>query len=280
MPSLALPGTRLHYEDTEDGDVAVVFSHGLLWDRRMYDAQVARLRGRYRCVAYDHRGQGASLDDGAPHDIERLTEDAAQLIERLGVAPCFFVGLSMGGFVGLRLAALRPELLRGLVLIGSAADREPRRNVPKYRAMELVSRWFGYRALLGAIMKIMFGRTFLRDPARADERRRAEEALLALDPARTRRALEAVVGRRGLEDLLPRIAVPTLVLHGAEDAAIARERAHRTAQAIRGAEWVDIPRAGHTATIEEPAAVSAALERFLAATLARAGVSPHSASAR
>jgi pimeloyl-ACP methyl ester carboxylesterase len=57
-------------------------------DLRMYDAQVAHLSGRYRCVAYDHRGQGQSRDDGSPYDMERLTEDAAQLIERLGLASC------------------------------------------------------------------------------------------------------------------------------------------------------------------------------------------------
>src|SRR6266536_884543 len=125
MPFLPVNGAELYYEDTEEGAAPILFSHGLLWSLRMYDAQVKHLRGRYRCVAYDHRGQGQSRDDGSPYDMERLTEDAVQLIERLGIAPCFFVGLSMGGFVGLRLAAQRPELLRGLVLIESAADGAP-----------------------------------------------------------------------------------------------------------------------------------------------------------
>ena len=50
----------------------------------------------------------------------------------------------MGGFVGMRLAARRPELLRSLTLIESAADGEPRWNVPKYRAMSLVARALGF----------------------------------------------------------------------------------------------------------------------------------------
>jgi len=264
MPTLAVEGAELYYEDTRDGAVPIVFSHGLLWSLRMYDAQVAHLRARYRCVAYDHRGQGLSRDDGSPYDMERLTDDAAQLIERLGLAPCFFVGLSMGGFVGLRLAAQRPDLLRGLVLIESAADAEPRANVPRYRAMELISRWFGNRLLLRPIMKIMFGTSYLGDPSRAEERRAIEQSLLALDPERTRRALEAVVERRAAVDLLPRIAVPTLVLHGTEDRAISAARARATAERIRGAVWVDVPSAGHTSTIEQPEAVNAALAAFVA----------------
>jgi len=110
MPLLPVDGAELHYEDTTGGAPPILFSHGLLWNLRMFDAQVAHLSGRYRCVAYDHRGQGQSRDDGSPYDMERLTEDAAQVIEQLGLAPCVFVGLSMGGFVGLRLAARLPRL--------------------------------------------------------------------------------------------------------------------------------------------------------------------------
>jgi 3-oxoadipate enol-lactonase len=274
MPFLSVNGAELYYEDTQEGAAPIVFSHGLLWSLRMYDAQVAHLRGRWRCIAYDHRGQGRSRDDGEPYDMERLTDDAVQLIERLGIAPCFFVGLSMGGFVGLRIAARRPDLLRGLVLVASSGDPEPRANVPRYRAMELVSRWLGYGLLKRPIMKIMFGRSFLEDPSRAAQRRDMEQALLALDPPRMRRALESVVSRRGVADLLPSIAVPTRILHGAEDNAIAEPRARRTASLIPGGEWVPIPRAGHTATVEEPAAVSAAIESFVSAVKPRAPAGP------
>jgi pimeloyl-ACP methyl ester carboxylesterase len=262
MPHLRIDGADLHYEDTRQGEQAIVFSHGLLWDARMYDAQVAHLRGRYRCIAYDHRGQGESSAPG-PYDMERLADDAVALIEALSAAPCHFVGLSMGGFVGLRLAARRPELLRSLVLVESAADPEPRWNVPRYRAMEWLGRHLGYGVLLGRIMKIMFGPAFLRDPSCAEARRRAEESLLALDPERTGLALDAVVRRRGVEDLLPRIRVPTLVLHGTDDAAIRPARARRTFERIPGARWEDVPGAGHTSVVERPAAVNAALDGFL-----------------
>jgi 3-oxoadipate enol-lactonase len=53
-------GVRLRVEEEGSGEEPMVFSHGMLRDRRMFDAQVAVLRERYRCVRYDHRGQGES----------------------------------------------------------------------------------------------------------------------------------------------------------------------------------------------------------------------------
>ncbi len=265
MPSLAVDGVELHYEERGSGP-AVVFSHGLLWSGRMFEAQLAALSSRYRCIAYDHRGQGRSATSPAAYDVERLTADGAAVIEKLGAAPCHFVGLSMGGFVGLRLAIARPELLRTLTLVESAADGEPRLNVPKYRAMALVGRLVGYRPMVPAIMRIMFGSTFLRDGARRELKRKMEAELLALEPARLEAALDAVVRRRPLSDEeLGRIKTPTQVVHGTEDRAIVPPRAERTARAIPGAAWVPLARAGHTSSVEAPDALTEALARFFEA---------------
>jgi pimeloyl-ACP methyl ester carboxylesterase len=264
MPLVSVNGTELHVEEAGAGPETIVFSHGLLWSGAMFEAQIAHFAARYRCVAYDHRGQGGSPPSRGPYDMETLAEDAAALIVARDAAPCHFVGLSMGGFVGQRLALRRRELLRSLVLVDTAADAEPRANVPKYRAMNLAARLLGYRALVGAIMKIMFAPPFLRDPARAAERARWRGHLLGLTRAPTQAALESVIRRRPIADQIARIATPTLVVHGAEDRAIVPPRARAMAEAIPGARWVAIPRAGHSSTIEEPAAVTAAIEDFLA----------------
>jgi pimeloyl-ACP methyl ester carboxylesterase len=264
VPLVKIEGAELHVEDTGGAGPPIVFSHGLLWSGRMFGAQVEHLRGRYRCIAYDHRGQGRSPESATPYDMDVLAQDAAALIEKLGVGPCHFVGLSMGGFVGMRLAIRRPELLRSLVLVDTAADPEPRRNIPKYRAMAFVTRLFGYRPLVGTVMKIMFARAFLTDPERAAERRQWEQHLMELRVAPTRTALEAVITRRPIEAELGKIGTPTLVVHGAEDTAIVTPRARRMADGIPGARWVTVPRAGHSSTIEEPDAVSRAIGEFLA----------------
>ena len=271
MPRLRVQtGVELYYAERGAGP-PVVFSHGLLWSGRMYDAQVAALSSSHRCITYDHRGQGDSPLSPAPYDMDMLADDAAVLIEKLGAAPCHFVGLSMGGFVGLRLALRRPELLRSLTLIGSAADGEPRWNRPKYRAMALIARRIGFGLMVPMVMRIMFGPPFLRDPARSSLRARLAAELGALAIEGVEPALSAVIERRPILDELQRIRTPTLVLHGAEDRAIVLARSERTAAAIAGARLVVVPRAGHTATVEEPELITSALTAFISGVAAAAG---------
>ena len=262
MPMLPVGDTELYYED-EGAGVPIVFSHGLLWSGRMYRAQVAALRDGFRCVTFDHRGQGRSKTSPSPYDMETLADDAARLIDALKLGPCHFVGLSMGGFVGLRLALRRAELLRSLTLIDSAADPEPRLNVPKYAVMEWLSRRLGMRMLVPSVMRIMFGRAFLRDRARAGLRAEQAAELASLQPDRMRAALDSVVRRQPVTHGLGSIATPTLVLHGADDRAIVLPRAQKMAAAIPGAQLLVIPRAGHTSTVEEPEAISRELRRFV-----------------
>src|SRR5258708_37341847 len=157
MPRLQVDGADLHYQEAGRGP-ALVFAHGLLWSSSMFRFQIAALRDRYRCIAFDFRGQGQSEVTRRGYDMDTLARDAAQLIEKLGAAPAHFVGLSMGGFIGMRLAARRRELLRSLVLMETAADSEPRLHHPKYKLMALSARLLGFGPLSRAGVKILFGR--------------------------------------------------------------------------------------------------------------------------
>lgn len=265
MPWMDVNGTRLYYEDTGGSGVPIVFSHGLLWSCRMFDKQVAALKDRYRCIAYDHRGQGQS-DVSRVHtvDMDMVYEDAAALIEKLGVGPCHFVGLSMGGFVGMRLASRRPELLRSLMLLETSADPEPTENVSRYNLLNFIARWFGVKWTLKAVMPIMFGRTFLEDPARASEREVWQRHYLS-NRKDIWRAVNGVTYRRSIHEELSRIRTPTLVIVGAEDVATVPAKAERIHAGIAGSRFVKLPRGGHTSCVEEPALVNAALEDFLRA---------------
>jgi|SRR6478735_1769720 len=121
MPMIRANGTALYYEDTGGSGAPVVFSHGLLWNSALFAPQIAVLKDRYRCVAYDHRGQGRSADDiGRAISIETVTEDAVALIEKLGLGPVHFCGLSLGGIVGMRLP------LAGLISSARSFSSTPR----------------------------------------------------------------------------------------------------------------------------------------------------------
>jgi len=253
----------LHVVDSGDGSETVVFSHGLLISGVMFDPQVAALNRRYRCVVYDHRGQGRSAVPKRGYDMDTLTKDAISLIETLGIGPCHFVGLSLGGGVGLRLAIRRPDLLRSLTLIASNADAEARESRSKYRKLNFVARWFGLKAAVGRVMPIVFGQTFLNDPARTKERNFWSRQIAAGDRIGTTRTVAGVIEREDLFDQLGAIKTPTLVLAGEEDVAVPPEGSIRMQQAITGSKLVRLPRAGHSATLEEPDAVNVAIKEFL-----------------
>jgi len=255
----------LHVADSGDGPEAVVFSHGPLFSGVMFDPQVAALNRSYRCVVYDHRGQGRSAVPKSGYDLDTLTDDAISLIETLGTGPCHFVGLSMGGGVGLRLAIRRPDLLRSLTLIACNADPEQRKSRSRYRKLNFLARWFGLKSVVGRAMPIVFGQTFLNDPARTKERNFWRRQIAAGDRIGTIRAISGLLNRSGVFAQLGAIKTPTLVLIGKEDVAADPERSERMQRAIAGSKLVRIPHAGHSTTLEEPDAVNTAIKEFLEA---------------
>jgi len=263
VPTVELDDARLYYEDSGGSGPPIVFSHGLLLDLRMFDAQVAALRGRFRCIAYDHRGQGRSTS--APmrwYDMETCFRDAARLIDSLGATPCHFVGLSMGGFVGLRLAIRRPELLRSLTLLETSADPEPPENLGRYRLLNMIAKSLSIRLVAGRVLPILFGRTFLTDPARDSDRRLWRDRLIQ-NGRHVWPAVNGVIDRESVYEQLSAIRTPTCIAVGDEDVATVPEKSRRMHAAIPGSQLELIPQAGHSSPIENPEAVTRLLQRFL-----------------
>ena len=263
MPKLNVNGAAIYYEEHGTGPEAIVLAHGLLWSGRMFDEQVRALQDRYRCITFDFRGQGRSEVTASGYDMDTLTEDAAALIEALGCAPCHFLGVSMGGFVGQRLALRHPSLLKSLMLVETTADPEPEENKGRYRLLNVVARWVGLGVVANRVMPIMFGEKFLEDPARAQEREVWRQRLIANHRIGITRAVEGVINRSGVFDQLDRIALPTLIVVGDQDVATVPAKAERMQERIRGSKRVVIAGAGHTSTVEEPKAVNEALVAFL-----------------
>ena len=276
MPLLACNGAQIFYESTGEGPETIVFAHGLLWSGEMYAAQVAEFSKRYRCITFDFRGQGKTPVTAGGYDMDALADDAVALLEALGTGPVHFAGLSMGGFVAMRVAARRPDLVRSLILLETSAEPEPRENIGRYKLLGFVGRWLGYNLVASQVMPIMFGLTFLRDPARARERDAWRARLIANDRVGIERALAGVIGRQSIDTQLGAISAPTLVIVGDEDVATPRAKAERIRDGIPGAKLVVIPHAGHSSTIEEPVAVNAAIAAFLDEVAARAASAPPS----
>ncbi len=263
MSKMRVNAVELYYEEQGSGSETIVFAHGLGLSSRMFDDQVAALRDRYRCIAFDFRGQGQSEMTRTGYDMETATEDSAALIQALNCAPCHFVGLSMGGVVGMLLAVRRPEFIKSLTLIAATADPETGRKKAIYVLLSLIARLFGAGATARQGMQVLFGKKSLTDPAREAERQEWLQRMSSSSGVGFARAMLGVINRKDIASEIGKITAPTLILVGDQDSAQGPDKSQRIHERIAGSNLVIIPGAGHSSTIEEPAAVTAEITAFL-----------------
>ncbi len=264
MPTVDVNGTTLHYED--DGPIeapALVFSPSMFFDGRMFARQAEAFSDRYRVIRYDLRGQGQSARHPREElDMDVQCEDAAELIEALGIAPCTFVGNSMGGFIGLRLAARRPDLVSSVVVMGTSADVEE--SVDEMDGLAAVFAEHGMEPVIDPVLHFMMGDTTLTDPSRADVLAGARELLLTRTPEYADSVWQ-IAHRKPILDELPKITVPLTVVAGTEDHTYPPPKSEQIVALVPHAEYVVMERTGHVHALENPEAVNRVLEEHLAA---------------
>ena len=264
MPTFQRGHTTIAYTDTgapqgrEDAPV-VFFAHGLLFSGWMFQHQIAHLKDRYRCVTIDFRGQGQSPRAMGGYDMDTLTVDVAELLRHLQIPVVNFVGLSMGGFVGIRLAARNPETVHTLTLMDTAATAEDPANRPKYKLLSKVYRVAGIRPLRSRVAPIMLAPGNEEAPWVQEWISRTER----IDRAGLVKAIESVADRDPCEDEAIRVIAPTLVMVGAEDAATPPAKSLQLTELITDSRFHEIPGAGHSPSMERPEEVNSILEAFL-----------------
>jgi 3-oxoadipate enol-lactonase len=268
MPTFTRDGAAIHYTDT--GTPAggpetrtVFFGHGLLFSGWMFHPQITALQAEHRCVAIDWRGQGQSAATKDGYDMDTLADDAVALIESLGVAPVHYVGLSMGGFVGQRIAARRPELVRTLALLDTSAGPEDLDNIKRYKLLGRIFRVAGISPLRKAVLPIMFGPAFLADASRKPVIDEWEHRLKASARSGVAKAVMGVADRLPIENEISRIIAPTLVIVGADDVATPPVKSQLITELVPGARLAQIPDCGHTSTLEQADTVTRLLRAFL-----------------
>jgi 3-oxoadipate enol-lactonase len=263
MPTIQVNGVNFFYKESGSGPETIVFSHGLLMDHSMFEPQRAVFEKQYRVIAYDHRAQGQSEDIGRGYDMSTIADDAALLIRALKAAPCHFAGLSMGGFVGMRLAAHHPELIATLTLMNTTATKEKAANRIKYAFLAQMVKIFSPAPFTPIAVKELFGQTTRRSAARRPMLEKWTGKLRAR-PRNIARSLSAVMNRREFRaDELAAIRCPTLVITGDDDTAQPPSNSKSMIAGIRGARHVNISGAGHSSCLETPEAVVAAMQELL-----------------
>ncbi len=269
MPLAHVNGADIHYTDTgapaERPDApVVVFGHGLLFSGWMFSHQVEALKDEYRCVAIDWRSQGHSPAARDGHDMDTLSLDLVALLDELGLDAVHYVGLSMGGYVGMRFAARHPDRLHSLVLLDTDAGPEDPEVRSKYRLLANIYRLVGPGPLRQQIEPIMFGPTMRDDPAGHAVIDEWVTMLKKNKKAGMRRAVLGVTERLPVTDEIGDIRARTLVAVGADDVATVPAKSEAIAAAIDGAKLEIIPDAGHSSTIEQPEVLTRLIREHLA----------------
>lgn len=115
MPIETFNGVRLRYELTPAGEIPLVLVHGSWGSHLQWDAAAAELSKSFRVLTYDRRGHSESECPSGQGSVREDVGDLAALIESFGLAPAYVAGNSFGASISLRLAAERPDLLRGVI---------------------------------------------------------------------------------------------------------------------------------------------------------------------
>jgi len=254
-------GIETRYEiHGREGAEWLVFSHSLACSARMWEPQIAAFRDRYRILAYDTRGHGASDAPPGPYTLELLADDLAALLEHLDIRNAHFCGLSMGGMIGQTFALRHPGRLRTLVLADTTSRYPPEAAVlwaERIRTAETQ----GMAALAQPTLERWFTRAFRERHPEVVERVRA---LILATPVAGYVGCCHAIPKIDLTARLKEIRCPALVIVGAEDPGTPPAMAREIHDNLPGSEYVEIPGAAHLANLEQPQAFDRALGDFLA----------------
>jgi len=214
--------------------------------RELWDAQIDALERDFRVLRYEHRGHGASPEPQGPYSMPELGADAIALLDELGIERALWCGLSLGGMVGMWLAVHAPERLSGLVLACTSARVA---SPDAYRERAALVREHGIEPVADAIVARWFTSTTFHERPNLPERFRA---IVVSQPVEGYAGCcEALAGWDFREELAS-IAVPTLVVAGAEDEATPAADTDLLADRIPGARRVVLDGAAHLANLERP----------------------------
>jgi 3-oxoadipate enol-lactonase len=255
-----LGGAAVAYDARGEGR-AVLLLHAFPLGLSMWAAQAEALSSAHRVVRFDARGFGGSPPGDGPLTMERIADDAAALLDQLGIERVVVAGCSMGGYAAFAFVRRHPERLGGLVLQDTRAGADTEAAKANRHALARRILTEGAPAAVEALLPKLLGETTHRD--RPETVARVRDWILATSPRGIANALHGLAAREDSRATLAAIRVPTLVLVGEEDVLTPPSEAEAIARAVPGARLVAVPKAGHLANLENPARLNAALVAFL-----------------
>jgi 3-oxoadipate enol-lactonase len=205
----------------------VVLGNSLGTTREVWEPQARVLGGRFRLLRFEHRGHGGSPAPPGPYTVGGLAADVIRLLDDFGVETASYCGISLGGMIGMWLAASAPHRIGALALCCTSAHLPPAQAWAR-RAAQV--RAAGMASVSGPVVGRWFTAAYREhDPAPAAG---FVAALEGVEPEGYAGCCEAIAAM-DLRPMLGQISAPVLVIAGAEDAATPPWHGAQIASAIR-----------------------------------------------
>jgi len=237
-----------------------VLGNSLGTSRAVWNRQVPALAARFRLLTYELPGHGGSPPVDGPCPISRLGANVLRLLDHYDIERAAYCGISLGGMIGMWLAASSPDRIGALGLVCTSAYLPP--------ASGWLTRAEQVRAAgMASVVEQSLVRWFT--PAFAAREPDVTAAFGAdlerVDPTGYAACCEAIAAM-DLRPVLGSVTAPTLVISAAEDPATPPAHGAMIARAIPGARLRVIRRAAHLANVGKPGEVTAALLDHLCAS--------------
>jgi pimeloyl-ACP methyl ester carboxylesterase len=262
MPKVSANGIEVYYETAGEGEPLLLIA-GFGCDRTIWSLVAPALTSNFHVITFDNRGVGLSSAPDVPYSIEQMADDAAGLLDAIGVKRAHVAGHSMGGQIALALSLARPEKIRSLTLVTSGArfDEHNRAIIESWGELPRQ-----VDAAMGARLSLpwVHSRRFYSRPGAIQQ----VIELIAANP--TPPAAHAIyhqsraISRFDASKHLAAIRCPTLVVAAREDILLPPAFSEELARGISGAELAIVEETAHGLLIESPEEVGRVMHSFLA----------------
>jgi pimeloyl-ACP methyl ester carboxylesterase len=259
-------GARLYYEVYGEGE-SLLLIMGLGANHLSWAAQVPVYAREFRVIVFDNRGTGQSdFPEGVDCTIPLLADDAAALLDALGIDAAHVYGVSMGGMIAQEMALRHPEKVRSLIL-GATSPGGSHAVAPDAQALRsLIEQGSAVdRVVSPAILEVLFSPDYLAEHGSELLQRFQRMGDYPPTSGEAYTAQLQAAARHDTYDRLPDIAAPTLVLHGTDDPLLPAGNARILAERIPGAKLVLFEGARHAYIMEKQGEADAAVLDFLRA---------------
>lgn len=253
-------GIEINYTVQGEGPW-VVMSHSLGCDISMWDEQVRALKISYKVLCFDTRGHGASDAPATDYTLDMLSGDLLGLLDGLGIDKPHFVGLSMGGMIGMTFALKHPDRFRSLVLCDTSS-RIPAEAGPIWEGRIKIAAEQGMEPLVEPTLQRWFTEPFYK--ANKPMMSRVGQMIRNTKPAGYIGCCRAIP-KINLTDRLGAIRCPVQVIVGEQDVGTPVAMSRAIQEAIPGSRLDVLASASHLSNLEQPAAFNKALLEFVRA---------------